>query len=145
MQFDDGFNLLAFLVCDQVRKEASGKDIVIGVYTGNILVMQFPFQFELTCYAVYSSPPFESRDIALRVRNSDDTISLSVAGKIQADPLEGTDTAKESIVFPPLPIMIEKPEMLTFELKLGGGDWVEMDSKGISLIEAAKIETESSS
>lgn len=36
------FEISAVVICDDVRKEASGKDILIGVYGGGILVPSFP-------------------------------------------------------------------------------------------------------
>ena len=35
------------LLCDDIRKELSGKDILVGVYTGSLLVQNFPAKITL--------------------------------------------------------------------------------------------------
>lgn len=37
-----GFRVVSFIVCDDVRREANGKEILIGVYSRDILVQSTP-------------------------------------------------------------------------------------------------------
>jgi len=38
---------LAFVVCDDIRREITGKDIYIGVYTADVVVPQLPFDLPM--------------------------------------------------------------------------------------------------
>jgi hypothetical protein len=37
------------VVCDDIRREDNGKEILIGVYSGGIIVPQFPVPLALAC------------------------------------------------------------------------------------------------
>ena len=70
------------LLCDDVRREQSGKDILIGVYAGDVLVPQLPIQIPIACWLLVkpkktgdlefdlrikapgSAPPFEMKVVA---------------------------------------------------------------------------------
>lgn len=43
----------AVLICDDVRKEINGKEIIIGLYTGDILVNSVPFVLGLVVWIEY--------------------------------------------------------------------------------------------
>ncbi len=47
-----GYKLNYILVCDLVRKEISGKDIVIGIYNDFIPVASFPASLPTICFRV---------------------------------------------------------------------------------------------
>ncbi|HTO66036.1 MAG TPA: hypothetical protein VMM15_32840 [Bradyrhizobium sp.] len=40
-------DITAVIVCDSVRREVSGKELLVGVYTGNIVSPSFPVVIEL--------------------------------------------------------------------------------------------------
>jgi hypothetical protein len=53
----DNFEIHSFLICDEVRNEVGGKQIIIGAYAGLMLVPFLPFmgtmlslRFEVTAY-----------------------------------------------------------------------------------------------
>jgi hypothetical protein len=46
----------AIVICDDIRKEISGKDILIGVYGGDIVVTGAPFVLVLAVWFEYSPP-----------------------------------------------------------------------------------------
>ncbi|UXQ89142.1 hypothetical protein [Synechococcus phage MinM1] len=58
--------ILATLVCDDIRREQNGKDILIGVYGGDILVERFPAPLPLAIYVQLA--PKVTGPIALEFR-----------------------------------------------------------------------------
>jgi hypothetical protein len=40
--------IISVLICDDVRREENGKEILIGVYSGDIIVTRFPAAMALT-------------------------------------------------------------------------------------------------
>lgn len=46
--------IYAVVICEQVRKESNGKDILIGVYGGDIIVTDFPAFLTLTIWVEYA-------------------------------------------------------------------------------------------
>jgi hypothetical protein len=43
----------SILICDDIRKEVSGKDILVGVYSGDIIVHSVPFTLVLAVWFEY--------------------------------------------------------------------------------------------
>ena len=46
------FTLSAFIVCDDIRSEATGKDMLIGVYADAIILPRFPARLPKLCFRV---------------------------------------------------------------------------------------------
>ena len=61
---------MAIVVCDDIRREASGKDILIGTYAGNIVVAQYPFKIRLAFWVEYQADRAGEHVIKLRVTYS---------------------------------------------------------------------------
>ena len=60
----------AVVVCDDIRREITGKDILIGVYAGNIVVPQFPFKIRLAFWVEYEAERAGEHIIKLRLTYS---------------------------------------------------------------------------
>lgn len=55
------------LFCDDVRTEQNGKKILIGVYTGKLLVGSFPFAAKVSILIIVQ-PPAETSSLTIEVR-----------------------------------------------------------------------------
>lgn len=61
------FSVGAIVVCDDVRKEVSSKDIIIGAFGGNILVASFPAQAPLAVWMEIIPHEAGSQEIDLKI------------------------------------------------------------------------------
>ena len=108
------------LVCDDVRREQSGKDILIGVYTGGIGVPALPSQ------------PLFAFWLALRAREPGEfllslqiIVSKTARAKMSMN-LELPPNAETSflhdpfaVFVPPVPLLIEAPGDLELQARWG--------------------------
>ena len=81
------FKCTSVIICDDIRQEATGKQILVGVYTGAVILPAFPTVLEKLCIRitgwVYQGAGTHSATLALdgpKRRNilRDDNISLNV-------------------------------------------------------------------
>lgn len=94
----------AVIVCDDVRREQTGKDILIGVYSGSIVITTFPFQLPLALWieflpnetgaqelffrVTYKGSPFGTMKISLGVEVID-SVGIPIAGLVAVGDSEG--------------------------------------------------------
>jgi hypothetical protein len=52
--------LVCGIVCDDIRREDNGKEIIIGVYSGSIVVPQFPATLLLSLWVGLEAPRAQS-------------------------------------------------------------------------------------
>ena len=55
------------IVCDDIRKEVTGKEILIGVYSGEIVLRSFPNQFPASLWIEADTPKAGKHEVVLRV------------------------------------------------------------------------------
>lgn len=109
------------LFCDDIRHESNGKQILIGVYTGDILPTQFPALFSVSIWIAFervNDIPGEL-PIEFRVINTQGS-SLGYGSArlyLTEDPHDG------AITLPGLPLQLTQPDTLTFQLKQADGPW----------------------
>lgn len=60
------FSVSAVVVCDDVRKEVNGKDILVGVYGGGILIPTLPIQIPISIWAEII--PFKTGQVELDLK-----------------------------------------------------------------------------
>jgi hypothetical protein len=78
------------VICDDVRREASGKEILIGTYAGVIYFPSLPAT--LTTFATrieFKTELPQADDITVELRGSDDTALFSVTGFMEMVGTEG--------------------------------------------------------
>lgn len=114
----------AVIFCDDIRKEITNKDILIGVYGGDIVVPAFPAQFALALWIEMNPSEPGSREIAFRLSPGDAKpvelrigLSLSEHGPI-------------GLSIPALPIPMEEPGEIRLEV-LEDGEWLLLKSKRV--------------
>jgi hypothetical protein len=106
----------AVIVCDDIRKEVTGKDLILGVYTGSVVLGEFPSWFGPAFWIEVDFS--ETGDFELNFR-------LSITGK---PPMPFTMRAHVSNPGPSagvvqgLQILIEEETELVLEIR-EGDDW----------------------
>jgi len=128
------------VLCDEIRKESNGKLFLIGVYTGDILVSDFPAQLALS--ALLHGFAYEKGEYLFEIRyrlafaDSEKTV-VQAKGKIQAQ-----RSAPSEVSIPALrvPIEIVEPARLDLAYRLSGGRWKTILSKTIRLNPASTSE-----
>ncbi len=107
------------IVCDEIRREDSGKYILIGVYSDNITVPRFPFDMTLAFWI--SAVPHKEGEIVCQWRLRHDKVGdLSMSeGKIAV-------IEKEKASIMPLrrvPVQLPQEGILSLQLREKGGRW----------------------
>ena len=82
---DDIFEFRAFLVCDDVRREISGKEILIGVYGDGLVVPSFPATIRNLVFRVTGVVRLESAgDLVFRLEDQDGKAKGEARGSVPA-------------------------------------------------------------
>lgn len=118
----------AAIVCDQVRREDNGKEILIGVYSSDILIPLFPATLLLAFWVQVSAQKAGSYDIEFRIK---------VNGKLAAE-LSGKTAIKKgsaisSISTPQVPIEFRSIGTLGVEFREKSKRWKTISTLPVSL------------
>ena len=70
----------AIVLCDDIRREITGKDILIGVYSGRVVITQIPFALNLAIWLEYEPEKIGKSTIHLRI-----TYSNKAPGKLKIE------------------------------------------------------------
>ena len=120
------------VLCDDIRKEDNGKLILIGVYTGNILVSTFPAHLGAAAYLHGFATSHGDFPLEIRYRvECPDTKVFQLQGmgtvNVQGPTSEiGTPVVKAILE-------VAKPGWLSLAYRLEGGRWKTLLKKEISL------------
>jgi hypothetical protein len=100
------------VVCDEVRREDNGKDILIGVYSAGALVAQFPAPLQFTFWIQFKGTGMGEVTIQFRLMGGEDV--KFAEGKVQMTLLrEGLG----AIAIGPLPLILQVPTPLALQMK----------------------------
>jgi hypothetical protein len=120
----------AIVVCDEIRTENTGKDILIGVFSGDILVPSFPTVIGVAfwCEVENSEEDIGIKEYELRIGvEKGQSLRFKITADIRA---AGTSTLK----IPTVRIHITDRAFISLEL-LEGDYWRVLKSKKVLLIE----------
>lgn len=127
------------IVCDDVRREDSGKAILIGVYTGDIVVAGYPsifsakFWFEVSSEG-NGSAPFSAR--AILEPGGIELFSMNAEIERKRGPL-GDEGTEDYFAASSRPFRIEQSGCILFQFRSGDGDWETIRSKRV--VSAAEL------
>ncbi len=110
-----------FIVCDDVRREATGKEILIGVYGSGISVPSFPVQIALSFWMQFYSDEVIMPPIMLefQLKGAENEGNFFLVNVQLASAKAGLGT----VALPPLPISLQIPTNLLLQMKQPGGEW----------------------
>ena len=110
--------------CEDIRREISNKDILIGVYSGNILLPSFPSTFNVAFWLEAVSNEVGPKELEFRIRLGGGGAVLNV-GLNFAEPNQPA-----GIGLPTVQIMADKPDELFFEIR-DGENWRVLKQKKV--------------
>ncbi|MFO1047911.1 MAG: hypothetical protein U1E52_08460 [Geminicoccaceae bacterium] len=136
----DDIKILNCVFCDDVRTEQNGKEILIGVYTGDFGVPKLPWRVSsLSVWMQLELPPKpEKTNVAIRLLNTFGTRIAELS--FSATPVGRLGVLQRSPVgfaFQTGSFEIQKVGELLLEMRNSEGAWV----KGRSLLVAVHPET----
>ena len=119
------------LLCDDIRTEVSGKLILIGVYSGDILAANFPLRMKLTTYVAADMLQPGSGTLSIEINIAPDDGSEGQVHVLEAEMEVGTGPSEGGFPMPAVPIAVPGPAALTIRWKLNDSDWAKIASKRI--------------
>ena len=100
------------MFCDDVRHEANGKQIIIGVYSRAIVVPKFPARLKLAVWAQFSAAEPSTGDVEFRLHGDEDLEFHSGGFQYQAPEVGIFNVAI------PLPLtQFQSPVHLAFQIR----------------------------
>jgi hypothetical protein len=121
------------IVCDFVRTEDTGKHILIGVYTGDIIFARFPATFSPT-YWLDLKPSVRDAEIEVEAKIDVPGAKKPIIGTLKMN-VGQQDTGILVLSVPP--IQITAPGKLQFSIRSKGERWTRALSKEVRLKESA--------
>jgi hypothetical protein len=117
------------LFCDDIRLEASGKQILIGVYPGDIVLQSFPATIAISSWVAFTREGNigEQLSVEFRIINTSGQ-ALGYGSLVLTFTRPGDEGA---IALPPLPISLTTPDTLSLQLRQHDGDWQTVRSIGV--------------
>ena len=130
------FEVQHVLVCDDVRRENTGKLILIGVYGRSIVFNDLPAQIELTFWLEVDQPetgtiPFQFQGILAPKEKQLFYVSGTVTVNV---PVVSTH-----LVLGQVPLHIEEEGELSLQLKQYDDDWVEIKTIAVEQVSDALV------
>src|SRR4051794_4058924 len=115
------------IVCDDIRREDNGKEILIGVYSGDITVATFPANLRLFFWISTFVEEGGEQVVNMRVLGPGDVQLIKGEFRIQvsAFPSEG------SLPVGPLLLQIQTEGKITLQIKRAGSKWETIKSKNV--------------
>ena len=111
--------IINFILCDEVRTEDNGKQILIGVYAHNIKLNQVPATLSLTAWLQFMTGDSNEVHIDFRVLDQNHTMKISGGGQVR---VEGK-TALATLHLPKLFVEFQKPGEMIFQMRESGKRW----------------------
>lgn len=111
------------LLCDDVRREVNGKQIIIGVYGDDILLPLFPISIPLCLWMRFRfrSPGTHSLEFSVIGERQQRLIPPTTVKVTVPDPPKAIDITLGGIL-----LNITEPEALRFQWRDEAGEWKQM-------------------
>ena len=118
------------IICDDLRTEINGKDIIIGIYSENIIVPKFPANLLLSLWAQFFAN--RSGDIPVSMRIQKDKKDLFVVEGI----MQVNDYKKiVTMHFSRFPLQVISEGVLVFQMREEKRKWITINETPIMLQE----------
>ena len=108
----------AVIICEDVRQESNGKEILIGVYSGGVVAQNFPAHIALTVYLQFISRDKGKVQLDIRIMLNDQSILIDAQAELEI--LDGTSGA---FWLPPIPLVIPHAGELRVQARQQGKDF----------------------
>ncbi len=118
--------ILTSIICDDVRKEVTGKDILIGVYSGMVTVPSYPITFTSAFWFEIEPKALGSIDFAFKIAAPSGNPPIEVGGTMQVVTLETSTFA-----FGGIPLHVEHDGDIVVSFRTGKNEWTEVKRKKV--------------
>lgn len=122
----------AVIVCDDVRQEINGKQILIGVYTSDIITNNVGVTLYLTVWTEYTSDKAGNESVHFRFIYN----KKAVAG-VQINITVNDPGSITGLATPRLPLQIPSAGELIIEMSSDGKNWIEVKRKKVKIAPVA--------
>jgi hypothetical protein len=136
-KLESSIQVHSLILCDDARREESGKDILIGVYSGDILVPQFPAALLLSLWAEYTVHGNGPLLVAFRMNTDRGTELFRVEVTISI----GNGGGAGSIAFRGIGVRLTDPCNLLIEMRQQDSDWVQVRTKAVGAKPGQRFES----
>jgi hypothetical protein len=117
-----------FVVCDDIRREMTGKEILIGVYGSNIAVPSFPAPLNLAFWMQFDSTEATPSPIIVefQLMGENDAKFASLAVQLLI-----AKAGLGTLALPAIPVSLQIPGNLMLQMKQQGGEWETVGTVGV--------------
>lgn len=119
------FRITSAIICDEVRFEVTNKLILLGVYTGDIIVPSFPAALSLSIYVVIEDLALGEHQFELRLTGSDMRAEVEGQVHVEAAGPVGLPTPQVSMQF-------RNAGTMTLDIKVNDGEWMKVLEKKVA-------------
>jgi hypothetical protein len=130
---EGAFALVNAVFCEDIRREDNGKDMLLGVYGGDIVAARCPIRISISLWLQYLFAPATggetSIDLRLRFEGHEEPVSQIGLPFIN----EGETT----LALRGMPVAIDGSGVLLLEHRIAGRDWTEIARKRVTCREPA--------
>ena len=110
--------ILNVVICDDIRRETTGKDIIIGAFGGSIQTPLLPAQLALSAWVQLSATGKGNLNFKVRWLSPQDVPLATVESKMQIE-----RASVSAISFPQLPIQVQSNGKLKLQIQQGDEGW----------------------
>lgn len=121
-----GLRFGAVIVCDEVRREENGKEILLGVYSGHIVVPTFPAKLRVAVWAEIFPDRFGKMAVWFRYRAGDASLP-PIDGELEVLDLSGPI----SVALPTMEIAFQHATTLEIEASENNQVWQSLKTKKV--------------
>lgn len=112
--------VLLAMVCDGVRKEITGQETIVGVYPDTLEVRNLPLNFSPVVYLRVKFGRTGQHKVEFRITQVG---GIALVNSITV-PIDLQGDAIATLVFGPVPLIIQSYGNVMFEIKCDDGSWL---------------------
>lgn len=123
----NGYSIETSILCEQIREEIRNKVSIIGVYSSNIVVGQFPSTFPISLYLELDAQRVGKIELHIRfVTPGPNTVGMKIDGELST-------TGRSFIPMPTMPLICAEAGSVVIEVSDDGNVWHKLMTREIQL------------
>lgn len=119
--------ILSVIICDDVRKEVSQKDILIGVYGGEINVGSYPAPLKLSFWIETMNKAVGKSDLTFKIESPSGNPPIEISVEMQSSRI-----GPGALVLQGLPILAERDGNIIISMSINGGESKALKKKRVA-------------
>ncbi len=121
--------VITAIICDDVRREANGKDILIGVYGSGMRVEAIPHLIMLAFWLELKTFEIGSHEFSMRIMAPNEAIIFqSPPTRINVENIGYSHMALGGV-----PVQISTTGKMEFQVSISGGEWKTVREIGVEV------------